>query len=139
MTSYYDIVKLLLSTIQDEKPGNFKSLIESLSVDNKIIHGLIDDFGMKETVVLLSDVLKDMFDIDLIHGTVRPVKPDTNGGVDYSFTIERLTPKGLILNNNLKDKNLKDKNLKEKFIDSCKKQGAPIIGKAALNVLCTII
>lgn len=134
MTSYYGTVSLLLSTIQDKHTKDFEELIGSLSTENNIVTSLIKDFGEKNSIIFLSDVLKDMYDQELIKGTVRNVKPDTNDGIDYFFTIDRLTPKGLILNNNLKEKTFK-----ELFLSTAKEKGISIFGKAALDLMTKII
>lgn len=134
MTSYYDVVRLLLTTIQDKKPKNFEELVRNLSVENPIIASLITNFGKQDSIIFLSDVLKDMFDEELVMGFYKRFKTVTNHEVDRVFSIDRLTPKGLILNNSLKEKTFK-----ERFISAAKEKGISTFGKIALDLMVKVI
>lgn len=134
MVSYYGTVRLLLSTIQDTKAKNFEELIRNLSSENETIKELVKDFGDQESIAFLADVLKEMYEQELVKGNFARVKSSTNGGIDYVFRIDRLSPKGLILNNNLKEKTFK-----ELFLSTAKEKGISVVGKAALELMTKII
>lgn len=117
MSNYYDIVQFILLKIFEKKPRDLKSFFKSMSENDNVIKQLIADYGVSDSQLLLADILKELIDEEIIIGNCVPVKSFSAGGFDNVYSIERLSPKGLIF-----IKKMKEISTKKALLDSIKKE-----------------